>query len=414
EGGGVHAVVTVDLDGFAAVNEALGVEAGDRVLVECARRLQEATAGAGVLARIGDDEIAAAVTGDGDAIDLAEAALAAMRVPMLVDGRQITVLASVGVAIADDEVNHVDLVQAANGALARAKERGGDRVEVFDPVMLSRARRRSDIEQELRRGIQARQLVVHYQPQVSMVDGRINGVEALVRWDRPEHGLVFPGAFLDVVEETGLMASVGREVLRQSCADAMTMLGWRRDDPSFTVSVNVAASQLRSADLVDTVVDELHRSGLDPRNLCLEVTESSILDSSLRVESSMDQLRELGVRFSIDDFGTGYSSLAYLRRLRVDELKIDRSFIVAMDDPEGARLVRAICGIAAALGLDIVAEGVDDDAAVAPLRGWGCDVIQGFLYAKPMPLDKLRRMIRKDRPFTLPDPAGLEAPTPRS
>ena len=398
-------LLVIDLDGFRTVNEVLGYDIGDEVLRECARRLVRTLPEGSTLSRIGDDEFAAALTPDVDPITWADGASAALRVPMMIKGRPHTVTASIGVATSNaDGLAPSKLLRGADGALDRAKARGGDRLEVFDPLLIEQTRRRARIEQELRRGLQARQFKVYYQPQVSMTTGLIQGVEALVRWEHPVDGVISPGAFVPVAEETGLIRELGALVLRQACTDALTLLDRRRHEGRFTISVNVSSVQMQDNAFIQTVADVLADTGLDPAHLCIEVTESAVLNSSLRVESVLEQLRDFGVRFSIDDFGTGYSSLSYLRRLRVNELKIDRSFIEDMAEPRGRRMVSAICGIADALELETVAEGVDDAAAIAYLRGWGCDSVQGFLYFKPQPIEKVAKAVRRDKPRSLPDP----------
>jgi diguanylate cyclase (GGDEF)-like protein len=404
--GRADTLMVIDLDGFRLVNEVLGYDVGDRVLRECARRLQRSLGPNAFVSRIGDDEFAVVTAGDTDPLEAADLVLGVLRSPQDIDGRPHTVTASIGVALASTgEVRSAELLRAADGALDRAKSRGGDRLEVFDPVLTEQSRRRTMVEQELRQGLETGQLRVHYQPQVSMTTGLICGVEALVRWEHPVHGLVRPDAFVPIAEETGLVRELGAVVVQQACADAVTLLGRRRHDGPFTMSVNVASAQMQDPEFVDTVAGALTRSGLDPGALCLEVTESAVLGHSLRTESVLMKLRELGVRFSIDDFGTGYSSLSYLARLPVDEVKIDRSFIVAMGERRGRGMVGAICGIAHALELDIVAEGVDDESTIALLRGWGCDTVQGFVYFRPESRDRVAKALRRDRPRRLPDPA---------
>jgi diguanylate cyclase (GGDEF)-like protein len=401
-------LVVIDIDGFRTVNEALGYDIGDHILVECAHRLNRTLDGGAVLTRIGDDEFGIVMPESADPVVWGSDAREALSLPIMIDGHPLTITASVGVAVAEsDEATATELLQAADGAVERAKGRGGDRLEVFDPVILEQARRRSRIEQELRRGLQARHFAVHYQPQVSMTTGMISGVEALVRWEHPVDGSIHPGAFLEVAEQTGLIRELGALVLEKACVDAVALLERRRPnaDERFTVSVNVSTVQLRDPSFARTVSVALAESGLPPDCLCLEITESAILGNSIRLESVLDRLRDLGVRFSIDDFGTGYSSLSYLQRLDLDELKIDRSFIVAMDEPQGRHIVAAICGIADALELETVAEGVDDEAVVASLRRWGCDVVQGFLYFRPEPLDSVLRAVKRDKPRRLPEPA---------
>ena len=399
------ALLVIDLDDFRTVNEVLGHDTGDQILRECARRLMRALPEGSMLSRIGDDEFAAVLTAAVDPVAWAESARDVLRVPFMIHGRAHTITASVGIAASDtDGLRPSELLLGADEALNRAKARGGDRFEVFDPLLIEQTRRRARIEQELRRGLQDRQFKVFYQPQISMTTGLINGAEALVRWEHPVDGLIWPGAFVPIAEETGLIRELGAVVLRQACSDAVTLLDQRRHDGRFIVSVNVSSVQMQDSSFVQTVAAALADAALDPGRLCIEVTESAVLNSSLRVESVLVQLLDLGVRFSIDDFGTGYSSLSYLRRLQVHELKIDRSFIVDMDKPRGRRMVAAICGIADALELETVAEGVDDVTAIAHLRGLGCDSVQSYLYSEPEPIDRVAQAVRRDKPRSLPDP----------
>jgi diguanylate cyclase (GGDEF)-like protein len=393
-------LLLIDLDDFKVVNTGRGHDVGDAILREMAGRLRKAAGDVtGVtIARIGDDEFAALFSaGSGvDPTDWASAARAALRRPFLYDGRPYELTASLGLAHSEGRQDR-DLMASAETALKRAKSGGGDRLVTADHVMGERARRRVELEQTLRRAIEARQLLTYYQPQIATDSGLICGVEALVRWHHPEHGLVHPGAFLSVAEESGLIHEIGAMMLAHACRDGVELRS-RAKATAPTMSVNVSALQLADRSFPDLVTATLAETGLAAEALCLEITESITLAESVRAEAGFHRLREIGVRLSIDDFGTGYSSLEYLRELPVDEVKIDRSFVSAMTEARGLRLVEAICGIAHALELDIVAEGVEYDHEVGPLLAYGCDVFQGFKYFKPMPFGDVVKALKKDKP----------------
>jgi EAL domain-containing protein (putative c-di-GMP-specific phosphodiesterase class I) len=263
-----------------------------------------------------------------------------------------------------------------------AKAAGKGIARTFEPSMHSIALDRIDLEERLRRAVERGEIVVHYQPIVSVVDGAIVGAEALARWEHPDRGLVLPDAFIPMAEETGLIAGIGREVLTIACRDASA---WTAYDAGFQVSVNLSARQLSTEAIIDDVRAALESAALSPSRLTLEITESVLLaDTSMTIDR-LSRLKALGVRLSIDDFGTGYSALSYLRSFPLDELKIDRSFVRSMrDDPRVARLVGAIVQIGSALGLETVAEGVEHQDEADLLRTFGCDRAQGFLYSKPV------------------------------
>jgi EAL domain-containing protein (putative c-di-GMP-specific phosphodiesterase class I) len=300
------------------------------------------------------------------------------------------------------------LVRDADIAMYRAKASGGDRCAVFDAAMHDRAVERLQLETDLRRAIEREEFRLQYQPIVSLGDHRVIGFEALLRWQHPVRGLLSPAAFLGVAEETGLITRIDRWVLREACGQA-----WRwktrfpKDSPA-SVSVNISAQGFGQADIVRQVATALQETGLDPRSLRLEITESVAMADAERARTILTELKALGVRISLDDFGTGYSSLSYLQRFPVDMLKIDQSFVVGMDQNNECReIIRTILNLAATLGLDVIAEGTETAAQVDYLQGLDCRFAQGYFFSRPLPIDELRAIllpgsVEQDRGLVLP------------
>jgi EAL domain-containing protein (putative c-di-GMP-specific phosphodiesterase class I) len=299
-----------------------------------------------------------------------------------VAGREVTLTASIGKAVARDGSDDGSLLRDADTALHAAKRAGGNRCVVFDDALRNRAVARLDVEAQLRRALDAGELVAHHQP-ITRIDGTWRGTEALVRWQHPQRGLLAPFSFLDVAEESGLVVPLGQQVLRAACADAAR---WRLLRPGFAVSVNIAARHLASGHVVDDVVAALDAARLPGDALTLEITETALLVDDEVVGAALQALRALGCHVALDDFGTGYSSLAHLRDFPVDVLKVDRSFVAAApSSAEAARLLRGICSLGRALGLTVVAEGVEDAAARAAAVAGGADLLQGYLFGRPAP-----------------------------
>jgi EAL domain-containing protein (putative c-di-GMP-specific phosphodiesterase class I) len=292
------------------------------------------------------------------------------------------VAGSIGIALTDDpNASPADLVRDADAAMYHAKEAGGGRWSIFDQVIRDRVVQRQATEAALRSAIGDGELVVHFQPELSVDTTEIVGVEALVRWNRPGVGMVPPADFIPIAEETGLIVPLGAWVLHEACRQARTF-----DDGRIVVRVNVSSRQLTEPDLADVVADALAASGLPAERLCLEVTESVVMEDADRSIAALEGLRELGVSVALDDFGTGYSSLSYLRRLPIDGLKIDRSFISGLGhETDDASIVASVIELARALGVDVTAEGVETPEQHAHLRAGGCDTMQGFLFARPQP-----------------------------
>jgi diguanylate cyclase (GGDEF)-like protein len=377
-------VFLLNLDGFKAVNDSWGHDAGDRLLVDVGRRLRQATPAVGSVARLGGDEFAVAVPAwDHEAAVLGEQLMAVLAQPLQGGGAEIVVSASVGMARAEDGHTAEGLLLDADAAMYRAKAEGRRRRVVFDPSMRRHVRERSELEQALRRAVTRGELRLAYQPIVRIADGALVGAEALLRWDHPDRGPIPPDTFVPVAEEAGLISEIGEWAL----VEALTVTtAWRRAQlvaPDFWMSVNVSPRQLRDNRVLDTVRRALADTGLPSTALVLEITESVMLDESEATEEVLQQLRALGVRLVVDDFGTGFSALGYLRRHPVTGVKIDRSFVDGLGrDPEDEEIIRAVVAMSSALGLSIVAEGVETPLQREALLSLGVTLAQGWLWAR--------------------------------
>ena len=380
------AVLFIDLDRFKIVNDSLGHHAGDRLLLAVTERLRKAVRRHEMPARFGGDEfvlVCEDVDDPQDAVAVAERLLKALAQPFEFQDGQAFIAGSIGIALTHDpHASASDLVRDADAAMYRAKEAGGGRWSIFDQIVRDRAVARQAIEGDLRNAIANDELVVHFQPEIAVSTSEIVGVEALVRWQRPGAGLVPPGEFIPIAEETGLIVPIGAWVMREACVQAMRLF----DDGRIVVRVNVSARQLAEPGLTTTVADALAASGLPPERLCLEVTESVVLEDGDRSVAALQALRDIGVGVSLDDFGTGYCSLSYLRRLPIDSLKIDRSFVRGLgNEADDDSIVTSVIDLARSLGVSVVAEGVETEEQLAGLRDRGCDTVQGYLFARPGP-----------------------------
>jgi len=392
--GGRPAVLMCDLDEFKVVNDSLGHRAGDAVLIGLAERLKQVVRAGDTVARLGGDEFVVLfehVAGEAEALVLAERLARAWADPLNTADGTIFASASLGVALTTHRTESAStLLEQADAAMYRAKERGRGGVELYDEPMRAAALERLELERDLRMALSQDQLWVAYQPIIDLQDDeRTMWLEALLRWDHPVRGSVPPSEFIPVAEQSGLIAELGRFVMRRACADVATL---RADAPHLGVSVNLSAREVSERDFADTLHAALDDSGLPPAALTIEITETLLMEGSGAPEQILAGLRELGVRLVLDDFGTGYSSLGYLNRFELDALKLDRSFVAELgDDGDGdAAIVNAVVRLARSLDLDLVVEGVETLGQLRALRALGCRYVQGFLFARPMELGALR------------------------
>jgi diguanylate cyclase (GGDEF)-like protein len=381
------AVLFLDLDRFKVINDSLGHTAGDKLIVAVADRLRHALRRHETVARFGGDEFAILcedIVDEQDAIAVGERVLRAFSIPFQLSHGETMSAASLGIALSPDPDQDVeDLIRDADAAMYRAKEAGGGRLMLFDEVTRQRALTRLHTERALRTALEREEFRVYFQSEVSVETGAIVGLEALVRWEHPEDGLVGPDRFIALAEETGLIVPIGTWVLHEACRLAQRWQAERcADEP--LVRVNVSARQLAQDDLIAIVGSALDRTGMDPSQLCLEVTESVLVEDPEVSARKLSELKKLGVKIAVDDFGTGYSSLEYLRSFPVDCVKIDRSFVRGIPhSSEDVAIVNAVIELGHALGLSVTAEGVETSEQLGNLQTTGCDTAQGFLFSRP-------------------------------
>jgi diguanylate cyclase (GGDEF)-like protein/PAS domain S-box-containing protein len=392
------AVLFLDLDNFKVVNDSLGHAQGDALLAIVAQRLRDCLRSADTGARLGGDEFTVLledVACADEAIAVAERIARALRVPVVLQGREVVVSASIGIAIGLPSGAGNDLMREADLAMYRAKVNGKARCALFDPRLELRAMERLELETDLRQALARGEFRVHYQPIVSLHDETIVGVEALVRWEHPERGLVQPLAFIPVAEETGLIIPIGKWVLEQACQQSRL---WQQEFPlrrPLCISVNLSARQLQHPGLVADVAEAVQDAGMDPATLELEITETVVMQDAEATDATLRALKAIGIRLAIDDFGTGYSSLSYLKRFPVDTLKIDRSFVDGLgSDSQDTAIVHSVAALARALDLSVTGEGVETAAQHVLLQRLGCDLAQGYLYARPVPAVELTALLQ--------------------
>jgi diguanylate cyclase (GGDEF)-like protein len=409
------ALLLIDLDGFTALNDTLGHQAGDLVLGQFALRLGGLAPPQACLSRLGNDEFALllpALDSAHLAPDIAEAIRAALRLPFQLPGGELLLTAGIGIAVCPGDADEAPtLMRYADMALQQAKQAGPDNCCFYTDAMNAEAQHRYQLAHALRLACERGEFELYYQPKVQISNGRMVGAEALLRWNRPGHGVVPPGEFIPLLEANGLIVQVGAWVIDAACRQiaAWACLG----DGPLPVAVNVSSRQFASSALEQVVADAIARHGIDASLLSLEVTESALMDDIGRTAATLAQLRAMGVRIAIDDFGTGYSSLAYLKRFPVDTLKIDIAFIRDVtSNPDDAAVVDAIVAMSHSLKLEVVAEGVETAAQLAYLARHRCDQIQGYFFSRPLPAAQLERLLRDDA--RLASPSGASATPQRT
>ncbi len=418
---GTVAVLFLDLDNFKTINDSMGHAAGDLLLFEVGRRLLNATRGCDTVARLGGDEFAILidnVRAASDCVRVAERILHSMQTPVQLDGAEVTVSTSIGIVRDAGDETADDILRNADVAMYNAKQRGKGRHSLFEPGMHDKAVERLRLQTDLRTAIENNEITLCFQPIVWLEDSKPCGFEALARWTHPEFGSVPPSTFVPLAEETGMIVALGSSLLRQACHEATI---WN-ETPGLRhpigITVNLSGRQLEETSVVAHVREALQFSGLDPARLTLEITETALVHNSETMRERLFQLKELGVSLAIDDFGTGYSSLSYIQQFPVDVLKIDRSFVEGLGRSTGtdAALARTIIALGASLRLRTVAEGIEDEAQRAILRELGCELGQGYLYAKPMLAEEVRPWLIEALGIVRPRPMhsdGTIRPTPR-
>jgi diguanylate cyclase (GGDEF)-like protein len=390
------AVLFVDLDNFKVINDALGHEQGDRLLCGVADRLMAELRPSDTIARVGGDEFVVFcedVESEHEALAMVDRLVRALDAPFTLAGQSQHATASVGIALGDGNARPEVLIRNADAAMYRAKERGRARYELFDDEMRQRSISWLETEGELRRALDNGELRNVYQPIVSPKSGLIVGFEALVRWHHPDRGVVSPADFIPIAEQSGLIVALGRAVLERACAEAVRWNTDRAGAP-LRVAVNFSPRQLSHPRAVETVTETLEATGLPAELLCVEITESALVEDAAATLSTLNQLKALGVTLALDDFGTGYSSLTYVRRFPIDTLKIDRSFIDGIvGSSEDEAIVTAVLSMGRALGVHVVAEGVETEEQAARLRTLGCKLAQGYLFSRPIEPDAVRKLL---------------------
>ena len=395
---GLFAVLFLDVDGFKLVNDSMGHHVGDEMLITIARRLEGCVRGGDIVARLGGDEFAILLERIADVRDaamVAERVQEALQTPLSIGGYEHATSASIGVALSTGASEQPEYVlRSADIAMYRAKNSGRGRYEMFDRAMHAEALTRLQIETDLRHAFERDEFFLHYQPIVSLSQGRIIGAEALIRWRHFERGIVSPATFVPVAEDTGLVVPLGRWVLREACRQAHVWQGRGTEGQPFSISVNLSVREFGQPDLVRAVASILEETRCPAQSLRIEITESAIIGQKHPAIETIEQLRALGVGIHLDDFGTGYSALSYLHRLPLDAVKVDRAFTSSIDQEERPlHVVRAIISLAHAIGLEVVAEGVANLRQLELLREMGCDLAQGFIFSRPCNTEEMETLL---------------------
>ncbi len=409
------AVLFIDIDDFKVINDSLGHEAGDELIVELGKRIKTSlrsgdTVGrqppgpenGETVARMGGDEFTVLledVTDPGNAMRVAQRIRQVVEHPFVLRGHKIHRSASVGVALTSAEVSAEDLIRNADIAMYRAKNNGKSCCELFDSDMHAQVMTRLQMEADLGRALERQEFRLYYQPVVALVTAAVEGFEALVRWERPGCGLVPPAEFITLAEDTGLIVALGDWILNEACKQAIRWQQQHAPGPSPYVSVNISGKQFSCPNFLDQIKGALQKSGLSPHLLKLELTESVAMENAPRTEQILREIQRLGVKLSIDDFGTGYSSLSYLRRFPINTLKIDKSFVLNMhDNNEACAIVRTIVALARSLQMDVVAEGLETEEQLEQLKSIVCDAAQGYFFSKPMPASQSVKFLEGLKP----------------
>lgn len=392
------ALLMIDIDNLKLINEALGHHNGDKIILSVAAHLTNAIRDTDTLSRSGGDEFNLVIENISSLHDIGVMAEKFSRIidhKMTIQDQEIHVKASIGVSVYPQDGTDIgSLLSNADAALYRAKEKGGNAYEFYSPEISKQANRRLSLENNLRKAIEDDQLVVYYQPKVDLSTGVASGMEALVRWNHPEQGIIPPDEFIPIAEETGLIKQLGQQVIEKSCEQFKKWLD--AGVPVTNISINVSAKQFREQDLVGILKNTLQKNQLDAKYIELELTESTLLKNEDNAECILKKLHDMGITISIDDFGTGYASLAYLKRLPIDILKIDRTFTDGiLHDPDDIAIVNAIYGLARGFGLKLVAEGIETYDQLAKLTEMGVDYGQGYFWSPPLPAEKYLELLKR-------------------